>query len=50
MMPPWHDVLGGAGIDDLAADIGRHPDLVDLHFVGRVDLHFGHFGEVTLSG
>src|ERR1035438_6372676 len=36
-----------AGIDDLAPHIRRHPDLVDLHFVGGVHRNFGHLGEIS---
>src|SRR5262245_16807285 len=34
-------------IDDVAPDVHRHPDLVDLHAVLRVHAHLGDFGYVT---
>ena len=50
LMPSMHRALrhiqGGAGIDDLAADIGCHPHLVDLHFVVGIDADFRDLGEV----
>ncbi len=42
-----HDVLGGGGIDHLAADIGADPHLVDLHLIGGADTDFGDFGEIS---
>jgi hypothetical protein len=40
MIPPLHDVFSGGRVDDLAADVGRDPDLVDLHFTRGVDFDF----------
>src|SRR6266850_1859847 len=40
-------IFGVEGIDDLAADIAGHPDLVDLHFTVLTDTELDHFCEIA---
>ena len=40
-------LLGAAGIDDLAADIARDPDLVELDVAGRGDARLHDLGEIA---
>ena len=40
-------VKSHAGIDDLTANIGSYPNLVDLDFLGGVDPDLGNLGEAV---
>src|SRR5229473_5134576 len=40
-------IFGAAGIDDLAADIARYPNLIYFYFAVGVDAEFNDFGEVS---
>src|SRR5688572_18053474 len=42
-----YQVLGVHRVDDLAADVARHPHLVDLDPLVGAHRHFGHFREVA---